>query len=172
MSEIGFFLCLAVIAMSSYSITEMMSIRRRRLRNHLLAGRVPMADDIFTAGVSGISPVPQDFVRAFRLAVGRALSVNGQKLHPTDRIARDLKAINFEGMELAMVLERTFDVRVTFAQVVRVKTLRDLCKYLHERTEDISEFDPPLHRDPAPKVRAPEDEIFDEEIRDAEIVEG
>ncbi|MHC4842130.1 MAG: hypothetical protein ACYTDT_14440 [Planctomycetota bacterium] len=162
MTEIGFFLCLTVIAMISYSLTEMLSIRRRRLRNELLRGRERQADDLFTAGVSAISPVPQDFVRAFRLAVGRALSVDGKKLHPTDRIARDLKAINFEGMELAMVLERTFDVRVTFAQVVRTKTLRDLCKFLYERTEDISEFDPPLHRDPVPKVRDPDDPDFAE----------
>lgn len=157
MDKIGFFLCLAIIAMVSYSITEMLSVRRRRLRIRLLNGRKPTADDIFTAGISGISPVPQDFVRAFRLAIGRALSVDAKKLLPTDRIARDLKAVNFDGIELAMVLERAFDVRVTFAQVVRTKTLRDLCKYLYERTEDISEFDPPLHRDPAPKLRDSDD---------------
>ncbi|MCF6227747.1 MAG: phosphopantetheine-binding protein [Planctomycetes bacterium] len=165
MDKIGFFLLLAVIAMTSYSITELLSIRRRRLRNQLLRERGRTADEIFTAGVSGILPVPQSFVRAFRLAVGRALSVDGLKLQPTDRIARDLKAVNFEGMELAMVLERAFDIRVTFSQLVRAKTLRELCKYLYERTEDISEFDPPLHRDPAPKVREPdEEEILDVDV--------
>jgi len=35
---------------------------------------------------------------------------------------------------------------------VRARTLRDLCRVVHDRAQHISEADPPLHREPIPKL--------------------
>ena len=57
------------------------------------------------------------------------------------------------------VLERAFDMRVRVVDVMRAETLRELCKQLYLNSENISEADPPLHRDPVPRERAPEPEV-------------
>lgn len=159
MGDIGFFLILAFVTMISFALSEGLAMRRRRLRRELMDSRTPTSDEVFTAGISALTPVPQSFVRAFRLAVGRALNVDYDKLQPTDHIARDLRAVNFDAWELAGVLERAFDMRVRVSDIVRNKTLRELCKSLYIGSEEISEADPPLHRDPVPKMRAPEPEV-------------
>jgi hypothetical protein len=161
MGDIAFFLLLVLVTVISFTVSEALNIRRRRRRAELVDGRVPEPDDTFTAGISALEPVPQSFVRAFRLAVGRALGVDASRLRPGDRIARDLKAINFDAWELASVLERVFDVRVRVVDIARQQTLRDLCKLLYARSEEVSEHNPPLHRDPVPKNRAPEPEVAD-----------
>lgn len=160
MGDVGFFLLLALVTMLSFAFSEALAMRRRRLRRELIDSRSPQSDEVFTAGVSAISPVPQGFVRAFRLAIGRALGVDHTRLHPTDRIAAELKAVNFDAWELAAVLERAFDMRVRVVDVMRAGTLRELCKQLHARSEDVSESNPPLHRDPVPRLRAPEPEVM------------
>jgi hypothetical protein len=159
MGDIGFFLVLALVTMVSFALSEALAMRRRRLRRDLMDSRTPTSDEVFTAGISALTPVPQSFVRAFRLAVGRALGVDYDKLQATDHIARDLHAVNFDAWELAGVLERAFDMRVRVGDIMRHKTLRELCKHLYVGSEEISEADPPLHRDPVPKVRAPEPEV-------------
>jgi hypothetical protein len=161
MGDVAFFLLLILVTIISFSVSEALQIRRRRKRMTLLASRTPESDENFTIGISAIEPVPQGFVRAFRLAVGRALGVDAQQLRPSDRIAGDLKAINFDAWELASVLERVFDVRVRVVDVARAGTLRDLCKILYTRGEEASEHNPPLHRDPVPKERAPEPEVVE-----------
>lgn len=159
MDDVGFFLLLALVTMISFGLSEALSIRRRRKRRELIESRTPQSDEIFTAGVSALTPVPQGFVRAFRLAVGRALSVDHLRLRPEDHIARDLRAVNFDAWELAGVLERVFDMRVRVKDVVGHRTLRELCKFLYVRGDEISEADPPLHRDPVPQLREPEPEV-------------
>ncbi len=159
MGDIGFFLLLAAVTAFSFMLSEAMAARRRAKRRATVDARPPQGDEVFTAGVSALSPVPQGFVRAFRLATGRALGVDGEKLRPGDRIRGDLHAANFDSWELAAVLERTFDMRVRVLDIVRAGTLRELCKDLYLRSEDISEAEPPLHRDPVPKARAPEPEV-------------
>ena len=159
MDGLGFFMCAAVIAFVGYTIGEAAQSRRRNLRRALIDARRKSDDLLFQAGVSGLTDVPLDFVRAFRHAVGRALSVPGDRLEPTDRIRRDLRAVNFDAIELAAVLERAFDVRVKVADVIRASTLRELCKAIYLRSEDISEYEPPLHRDPVPKLAAPEPKV-------------
>jgi hypothetical protein len=159
MGDVGFFLLIAFVTMISFGMTEALAVRRRRKRREFVESRVPQSDEVFTAGISALTPVPQDFVRAFRLGVGRALGVDYARLQPGDRIARDLRAVNIDAWELAAVLERAFDMRVRVTDVVRAGTLRELCKLLYAKTEEISEADPPLHRDPVPKQRAPEPEV-------------
>lgn len=160
MGDVGFFLLLALVSMVVFGLTEALAIRRRRKRRELIDARQPQSDEVFTAGISALTHVPQSFVRAFRLAVGRAAGVDYTRLQPTDRIARDLKVVNFDAWELAAVLERAFDMRVRVVDIVRADTLRELCKVLYLRSEDISELDPPLHRDPVPRERAPEPEVI------------
>jgi len=167
MGDIGFFLILAVVTVVSFGLGESLAARRRRRRRLLVDSREPQSDATFTAGVSALSPVPQNFVRAFRLAVGRAIGVDSARLLPTDRIGRDLRVIHFDAWELSAVLERTFDMRVRVTELGRAKSLRELCKQLHSRSHDISDYDPPLHRDPVPRVQAPEPEV----ILPAEVVE-
>ena len=159
MGDVGFFLLLALATVVSFGLTESLAIRRRSKRRAIVDSRQPQSDEVFTAGVSALSPVPQNFVRAFRLAVGRALGIDHTRLLPNDRIVRDLKIVNFDAWELSAVLERTLDMRVRVVEVVRAGTLRELCKQLYVRSENISEVDPPLHRDPVPKVRAPQPEV-------------
>ncbi|MCB9935437.1 MAG: hypothetical protein H6840_07070 [Planctomycetes bacterium] len=159
MGDVGFFLLLVLVTMLSFGLSESLALRRRRLRRELIESRSPQSDEVFTAGVSAITPVPQGFVRAFRLAVGRALGIDHTRLLPTDRIAADLKAVNFDAWELSAVLERAFDMRVRVVDVMRAGTLRELCKQLHAQSEDLSESNPPLHRDPVPRMRAPEPEV-------------
>jgi hypothetical protein len=160
MGDIGFFLLMALAAMVSFGLSESLAIRRRAKRRELVDSREPQSDEVFTAGVSALSPVPQNFVRAFRLGVGRALGLDHTRLLPNDRIVRDLKIVNFDAWELSAVLERVFDMRVRVVEVVRAGTLRELCKQLYLRSENVSEVDPPLHRDPVPKARAPEPEVL------------
>ncbi|MBX3461514.1 MAG: hypothetical protein KF696_16335 [Planctomycetes bacterium] len=162
MGDAGFFILLAVATIVSFSVSEALNARRRARRRALIDSRAPESDDVFAAGVSALAPVPQSFARAFRYAVGRALGVDASRLQPGDRIARDLHAVNFDAWELSAVLERTFDMRVRVLDVVRAGTLRELCKLLHQRSEEVSEAQPPLHRDPVPKVRAPEPEVVHE----------
>lgn len=159
MGDIGFFLILTVITMVTFGVSETLAVRRRRKRREFVDARGPQSDEVFTAGISSLSPVTQSFVRAFRLAAGRALGVDHARLLPTDRIARDLKCVNFDAWELAAVLERAFDTRVKVVDIMRSETLRDLCKLIYARTEEPSEYTPPLHRDPVPKQRAPEPEV-------------
>jgi hypothetical protein len=159
MGDVGFFLLLALATIISFGLSESLAIRRRRKRREFVDSRAPQSDEAFTAGVSALSPVPQNFVRAFRLAVGRALGLDHARLQPTDRISRDLHVVNFDAWELSAVLERAFDMRVRVVEVVRAGTLRELCKQLYVRSENISDVDPPLHRDPVPKARAPEPEV-------------
>lgn len=159
MGEVGFFLILALVTVFVFGLTESLAIRRRRKRRELIDSRQPQSDEVFSAGISALTQVPQSFVRAFRLAVGRAIGADYTRLLPTDRISRDLKVVNFDAWELAAVLERAFDMRVRVVDVVRAETLRELCKTIYLKSEDISEVDPPLHRDPVPRERAPEPEV-------------
>jgi hypothetical protein len=159
MGDAAFLLLLVLATVFSFGLSEALNSRRRARRRALMDSRTAEPDEVFTAGVSALSPVPQDFVRAFRLGVGRALGIDGAKLRPGDRISRDLHAVNFEAWELAAVLERTFDMRVRVLDVVRAGTLRELCKELYTSSQNISEAQPPLHRDPVPQVPAPEPEV-------------
>jgi len=159
MEDLGFFILLAVVTVASFSVTEALAVRRRRRRREFVGSRQSQPDEVFAAGISALTPVPQSFTRAFRLAVARAIGVDPTRLHPTDRISKDLRVINFDAWELAAVLEGAFDMRVRVVDIVRAGTLRELCKQLYLASEDISEADPPLHRDPVPKVRAPEPEV-------------
>lgn len=154
MQEIGFFLCLGLAGFVAYTVGEFMEARRRGLRREFLMSRPAISDREFQAEVSVLSPVPLDFVRAFRLAVARALGVEAAHLAPQHRLIGDLRVINFDAVELATVLERTFDTRVRVVDLMRRRTLRELCKLLYERSLEISEYDPPLFRDPRPKLRA------------------
>jgi hypothetical protein len=170
MGDVGFFLLLALVTVVSFGLNESLAIRRRRKRSEFIDSRQPQSDEVFAAGVSALAPVPQNFVRAFRLGVGRALGLDHTRLLPTDRIVRDLKIVNFDAWELSAVLERTFDMRVRVVEVMRAGTLRELCKQLYSRSENISEIDPPLYRDPVPKARAPEPEVIipaDVTVKDA-----
>lgn len=164
MGDAAFLLLLVLVTGASFALSEAMNARRRTRRRALMDSRTVENDDTFAAGISALAPVPQDFARAFRLAVGRALGVDGAKLRPGDRISRDLHAVNFDAWELAAVLERAFDTRVRVVDVVRAGTLRELCKVIHARSEGISEDQPPLHRDPVPRVPAPEPEVRTEPI--------
>lgn len=159
MGDVGFFLLITLVTVVSFSVTETLAIRRRRRRRDFVEGRTAQSDEVFAAGISALTPVPQSFVRAFRLAVARAVGVDHTRLQPTDSIAKDLRVVNFDAWELAAVLERAFDMRVRVVDIVRAGTLRELCKQLYLASENISEADPPLHRDPVPKVRAPEPEV-------------
>lgn len=161
MGDMAFFLILAVVTTISFTLSEAMQLRRRRLRREFVDSQHPMADEVFTAGVSAIEPVSQGFVRAFRLSVGRALALDPSRLHPGHRLGRDLRAVAFDAYELSGVLERAFDMRVRVLDIVRAKTLRDLCKVLYLRSMEPSESEPPLHRDPVPRLRAPEGEGAD-----------
>jgi hypothetical protein len=159
MGDVGFFLILALVTVVVFGLSETLAIRRRRKRRELIDSREPQSDEVFAAGISALTRVPQSFVRAFRLAVGRAIGVDYTRLLPTDRIARDLRVVNFDAWELAAVLERAFDMRVRVVDVIRAETLRELCKQLYLNSENVSEADPPLHRDPVPRERAPEPEV-------------
>lgn len=159
MGDVGFFILLALVTVVSFTVTETLAIRRRRVRREIVDARTPQSDEVFTAGISALTPVPQGFVRAFRLAVARAIGVDHTRLLPSDNIRKDLRVVNLDAWELAAVLERAFDMRVRVTDVVRAGTLRELCKQLYLSSEDISEADPPLHRDPVPKLRAPEPEV-------------
>jgi hypothetical protein len=159
MGDAAFILLLVIVTLISFSVAEAMTMRRRARRRRLVESREPESDESFTAGVSSLTPVPESFVRAFRLAAGRALGVDPSRLRPGDRLGRDLHALNIDGWELAAVLERAFDMRVRVLDIVRAGTLRELCKELYIRSENISEAQPPLHRDPLPKLRAPEPEV-------------
>lgn len=160
MGDVAFFLLIAAATVLSFSLSEALHARRRARRRALVDSREAESDDVFAAGVSALSPVPQSFARAFRYAVGRALGVDAARLRPSDRISRDLHAVNFDAWELSAVLERTFDMRVRVVDIVRAGTLRDLCKLLHQRGEEVSEAQPPLHRDPVPKLQTPGPEVI------------
>ncbi|MCC6574803.1 MAG: acyl carrier protein [Planctomycetes bacterium] len=157
MKDVAFFICLAFVAALAFMLGGAMDARRRRMRFDFCDLRNEMPDAEFQLLVSAIYPVPLEFVRAFRMAVARALGVEALKLHPQDRFGRDLRVLNYDGVELVGILERAFDVRLRVMDLVRVKTLRGLCRLVHERTQEISDLDPPLHRDPSPKVRPGEE---------------
>lgn len=159
--DIAFFLAIALVGVCAFFLGGLMDARRRNLRHELYERRPDMADAEFQLLVSAIYPVPLEFVRAFRLAVGRALGLEPARLYPEDRFGRDLRVINYDGAELVSLLERSFDVRLRLVDLVRARTLRGLCRLLHERIQEVSELDPPLHRDPEPKLR-PGDEAAPE----------
>ena len=158
MGDIAFFMLLAVVTTISFTLSESLQMRRRRMRHAFVDSQDPISDEAFTIGVSAIEPVPQGFVRAFRLSVGRAFGIDASRLHPQHRIRRDLRVVAFDTYELAGLLERAFDMRVRVLDVVRAATLRDLCKVLYPRSMEPSESEPPLHRDPVPRLRAPDGE--------------
>lgn len=164
MSGFGFLMCCAIIAGTFYTIGEVMANMRRNARRALADGRANSSDGDFTVGVSALTPVPESFVRAFRLGVGRALGIEGRRLLPSDRIRGDLRVTLIEAIELSTTLERMFDTRVRIHDILTSRTLRDLCKRMYAKSEEISEFDPPLHRDPLPKLREPEAVVPEPEV--------
>jgi len=160
MGGFAFFLMAVLITVISFGFSEVLQIRRRAQRRDFVDARGPESEGDFAAGLSALSPIGGPFARAFRLAVGRALGIEAACLRATDRMIADLHVLNFDAVELASVLEHAFDVRVRVLDIVRSKTLRDLCRLLHERTLDISDVDPPLHRDPVPKLAQPEPQVI------------
>lgn len=159
MHDFGFFISLCVVGFAAYCLGGLLDSRRRWLRRTFVENRREQSDRDFEVGISALNPVPAGFSRDFRKAVGQALGVEAAKLDPQDRILRDLRAYGFDAMELACALERAFDVRVKVIDVVRAGTLRKLAMLIHERTLEISDFEPPLHREPVPKVTPPVPEI-------------
>jgi len=155
MHDFGFFISLCIVGIAAYCMGAFLDARRRALRRYFVESRHEQSDRDFEVGISSLNPVPAGFSRDFRKAVGGALGVEAAKLDPQDRILRDLRAYGFDTMVLASTLERTFDVRVKVIDVVRAGTLRKLAMLIHERTLEISEFEPPLHREPVPKVAPP-----------------
>lgn len=156
MGALAFFLSAAVITLVSFTVSEFLQHRRRGLRRAFTDARGLQTDADFAVSLSALAPVPANFARAFRLAAGRALGVEPALLRADDRLGGDLHVLNFDAIELAALLERAFDVRVRVLDIVRSRTLRDLCRLMHERAENISEADPPLHRDPVPRIAQPE----------------
>lgn len=152
MSGLAFILCAGLITVFTFSLGEWLHIRRRALRREFVEARGLETDGDFAATLSALSPIPGSFARAFRLAVGRALALEPHCLRADDRMIPDLRVLSFDAIELSALLEHTFDVRVRVLDVVRARTLRDLCRLVHERTLNISEADPPLHRDPVPRL--------------------
>lgn len=152
MSGVAFFLCAGLIAALAFGASESLQLRRRALRRELVDGRNPVTDADFTAALNADAPIPGNFARAFRLAVGRALGVNAYGLRADDRLSADLRVLNFDSIELAALLERAFDVRVRVLDVVRAGTLSGLCRLVYERSLTVSDVDPPLHRDPMPRL--------------------
>jgi acyl carrier protein len=155
MHDFGFFISLCVVGCFAYCLGGFLDARRRYLRRAFVESRREQSDKDFEVGISALNPVPAGFSRDFRKAVGSALGVEAAKLDPQDRILRDLRAYGFDAMELAGALERTFDVRVKVIDIVRAGTLRKLAMVIHERGQEISDFEPPLHREPVPKVQPP-----------------
>jgi len=152
MSAVAFFFCAALIATFAFGLGESLQVRRRAMRRELVDARGPQSEMDFGAAISADSGFSGNFARAFRLAVGRALGVDPYRLRAQDRLIRDLHVLNFDAIELAALLERAFDVRVRVIDVVRAANLGDLCRLVHERTLNVSEVDPPLHRDPIPRL--------------------
>jgi acyl carrier protein len=159
MHDFGFFISLCIVGFAAYCLGGILDARRRRLRRMFVEKRREQSDRDFEVGISSLNPVPAGFSRDFRKAVGQALGVEAAKLDPQDRVLRDLRAYGFDAMELACALERTFDVRVKVIDVVRAGTLRKLAMLINERTLEISDFEPPLHREPIPKVTPPAPEV-------------
>jgi len=157
MHDFGFFISIMLAGGLSYFVAGLLDARRRLLRRDFVDSRPVMNDGEFRLGVSAISPVDVAFCRAFRLAVGRALGVSADRLDPRHRLLADLRVFGFDAMELAATLERAFDVRVKVMDVMRSGTLRRLALVIHERLAEVSEHEPPLHRDPVPKMRAPDE---------------
>jgi Phosphopantetheine attachment site len=155
MQELGFFMSLCVVGLFAYVVGGLFDARRRALRRSYNDAQQSQSDREFEVGISALNPVPVDFGATFRKAVGAALGLEPQKLGPQDRILRDLRVFGFDAMELASALERAFDVRVRVVDIVRAGTLRKLALLVHERAQEISEHEPPLHRDPIPKVQPP-----------------
>jgi acyl carrier protein len=155
MQDFGFFMSLCIVGMAAYCLGGFLDARRRWLRRTFVESRREQSDRDFEVGISALNPVPPGFSRDFRKAVGSALGVEASKLDPQDRILRDLRVYGFDAMELAGALERSFDVRVKVIDVVRAGTLRKLAMLIHERTLEISDFEPPLHREPVPKLAPP-----------------
>ncbi|KAA0212616.1 acyl carrier protein [bacterium] len=157
MHDFGFFISILLAGGLAYFVAGLLDARRRLQRRDFVESRPAIGDGEFRLGVSAISPVDVAFCRAFRLAVSRALGVPAERLDPRHRLLADLRVFGFDAMELAATLERAFDVRVRVLDVMRSDTLRRLALVIHERLAEISEHEPPLHRDPVPKMRAPED---------------
>lgn len=153
--DFGFFISVCLVGIVAYFIGGLLDARRRAVRRGLTEGRNVSPDREFELGISALNPVPANFGGDFRKAVGSALGVDPQRLEPQDRILGDLRVFGFDAIELASALERAFDVRVRVIDVVRAGTLRKLAMLVHERLQDISEAEPPLHRDPVPKVTPP-----------------
>lgn len=151
MSGIAFLICIAFITAMTFGVSESLQMRRRAMRRELVDSRNPQSEVEFLAGL-GRTQISGNFVRAFRLAVGRALGIDGYRLRADDRLGSDLHVLNFDAIELASLLERAFDVRVRVVEVVRAGTLGALAKLIHDRTLAVSEVDPPLHRDPVPRL--------------------
>jgi acyl carrier protein len=150
MSAAAFLMCAVLIVLVTYGVAEALQIRRRDLRREAVDARAPQSEVEFSVAVG--AGVTGNVVRAFRFAVGRALGVDPFRLRDRDLLGSDLRVHSFDAIELAAVLERAFDVRVRVMDVVRCRTLADLCRLVHERTLAVSDLDPPLHRDPMPRV--------------------
>lgn len=155
MQEFGFFISVAVVGILAYIVGGLLDARRRASRRAFTDGRAAKSDADFERELTSIQPLPSGFGANFRKAVAMALGVDDQRLDPQDRLLRDLRAFGFDAVELASALERAFDVRVRVMDIVRAGTLRKLALLVHERTLEISEANPPLHRDPVPKVQPP-----------------
>lgn len=155
MQELGFFMSLCVVGLVAYIVGGLFDSRRRAARRAFSEAQSVQSDRDFETGISALNPVPAEFGARFRKAVGGALGVEPSRLGPQDRIIADLRVFGFDAMDLAGALERAFDVRVRVVDVVRAGTLRKLALLIHERAQEISDHEPPLHRDPVPKVQPP-----------------
>lgn len=152
MSIVAFLICAAFITSMAFGLSESLQVRRRALRREFVDSRGPQSEVDFASALGEATPLTGNFARAFRLAVGRALGVDPFRLRAGDLLSRDLRVLNFDAIELAALLERAFDVRVRVVDVVRARTLGDLCALVYQRTTVVSDVDPPLHRDPIPRL--------------------
>jgi acyl carrier protein len=156
MQEFGFFMSVALVGLVAYVVGGLLDARRRAARRAFSQRRPAVSERDFAEGVSAINPVAPDFSAAFRKTVGEALGVDAARLAAADRLTADLRVFGFDAMDLASALEQRFDVRVRVLDIVRAGTLRKLALLIYERREEISDCNPPLHRDPVPKVSPPE----------------
>lgn len=157
MGGFAYLMGVIIITTIAYTIGEWAAMNRRARRRSFCMQREPVSDGVFAAGVAGIAPVPESFSRAVRLHLARGLGVEPNRIDAGDRLGRDLGVSLTEAMELAALLERGFDLRVRVVEVLRARTVRDLCRVLYARSEAVSDFDPPLHRDPVPLLHEGED---------------
>jgi hypothetical protein len=155
MHDFGFFLGIAIVGALAYGLGEFLDHRRKARRARLVASRAPMGEELFLVSLAPQGRIEPAFARAARIAVARGLNIEAHALRPEDRLVRDLGCVNFDAMAVAASLEHALDMRVRVRDLFQARTLRELIARLHERTLEISDWDPPLHREPEPRATRP-----------------